>query len=571
MRFDPRRALLLAAISTTAAVVGTGTPGSAATPGGISTAAPCGTMSAQTPAVDKVLVIVMENHGFSQVIGSPAAPHLNALAGACGLATDYHGVQYPSLPNYIELTSGGAPPAIAGSGGHGADCHPTGTCVSAATSIFSQLRAAGRPWRTYAESMPSNCALSDTYPYMVRHNPAAYYVGTGDRADCQANDVPLGSTASGRFASDLAGGRLPAFGVVVPNMCSDGHDSCSGANPVAEEDGFVSRWLPAIVQSPDYQQGDLTVMITWDTDSNNGTGNRVAALVMSPYTPAQARDATAENHYAMLHTWEHLLGLGTLGAAAGAPDMSAAFHLGAGTGGGGTGGSGGGTGGGGGGTTGGGTGGTSTTVPLASDDFTRDRPASWGPRYAVSGGGHAWVVPGSGRIEVPAPGASEEAAWAGGTVTGADARIKFSLRALPVGGPAYVGLVARGSARTAGAAGYRMLLEVRPDGSAVLAARCAGSSGSTTAVGRPVEAGTLRPGVDYQFRARVSGTSPVVLQAVVWPAGRPRPAWQLRASDPAGGLGTAGWSGVRLATSAGIRSLPFRVAVHHYALLRIAS
>src|SRR5689334_15363323 len=103
MRLDPRRALLLAAISTAAAVIGAGTPGSAATPAGISTAAPCGSMSGQTPAVDKLLVIVMENHGYSQVIGSPAAPHLNALAGACGLATDYHGVQYPSLPNYIEL------------------------------------------------------------------------------------------------------------------------------------------------------------------------------------------------------------------------------------------------------------------------------------------------------------------------------------------------------------------------------------------------------------------------------------------------------------------------------------
>jgi hypothetical protein len=563
MRFELRRGLAVAALTLVAVTIGAGSSGSAATPGGISTAAPCGSMSTQAPAVNKLLVVVMENHGYSQVIGSPAAPHLNALAGACGLATNYHGIEYPSLPNYIELTSGGAPPAIAGSGGRGSDCHPTGPCVSSATSIFSQLRAAGGSWRTYAESMPSNCALADAYPYMVRHNPAAYYVGTGDRADCQANDVPMGSTASGRFASDLATGRLPNFSVVVPNMCSDGHDSCGGANPVAEEDGFVGTWLPSIVQSPDYQQGDLTVMITWDTDSNNGTGNHVAALVLSPYTPAGARGATALTHYSMLHTWERILGLGSLGAAAGTPDLTTAFHL---AGGGSTGG-GGGSGGGGGGT---GGGGTTVTTPLTADDFTRLRPTSWGGRYAVSGAGRAWVVPGSGRIELASAGASEEAAWARSVAAGADARIKFSLRTLPIGGPAYVTLVARGTARTASAAGYRMLLEVRPDGSAVLAARRAGASG-TTALGRPMEAGTLRPGVDYQFRARVTGSGPALLRAVMWRAGRVRPPWQLTVSDPGAALASAGWAGVRLATSSGIRSLPFRVAIHHYELLRIGS
>ena len=33
--------------------------------------------------------------------------------GACGLASNSHGIQFPSLPNYIALTSGQVPAAIA--------------------------------------------------------------------------------------------------------------------------------------------------------------------------------------------------------------------------------------------------------------------------------------------------------------------------------------------------------------------------------------------------------------------------------------------------------------------------
>ena len=40
------------------------------------------------------------------VIGSSAAPYENQLANACGLATNYHAVTHPSLPNYIAATSG---------------------------------------------------------------------------------------------------------------------------------------------------------------------------------------------------------------------------------------------------------------------------------------------------------------------------------------------------------------------------------------------------------------------------------------------------------------------------------
>jgi hypothetical protein len=64
---------------------------------------------------DHVFVIVEENHGFTDIIGNPAAPNLNALASRYGLATNYFAVAHPSEPNYVALL-GGSPFNVASDG-----------------------------------------------------------------------------------------------------------------------------------------------------------------------------------------------------------------------------------------------------------------------------------------------------------------------------------------------------------------------------------------------------------------------------------------------------------------------
>ena len=54
-----------------------------------------------------VIVLVMENKEYGDVIGSRKAPYLNSLARRYGIATSYYGIRHPSLPNYLALTSGG--------------------------------------------------------------------------------------------------------------------------------------------------------------------------------------------------------------------------------------------------------------------------------------------------------------------------------------------------------------------------------------------------------------------------------------------------------------------------------
>ena len=56
--------------------------------------------------LDHVFLIMMENHGYGEVIGNPAMPFLNQFARNSSLATNYFAVAHPSLTNYLEIVGG---------------------------------------------------------------------------------------------------------------------------------------------------------------------------------------------------------------------------------------------------------------------------------------------------------------------------------------------------------------------------------------------------------------------------------------------------------------------------------
>ena len=277
---------------------------------------PCG-VQATAPGYQHVIWIWMENRSYNSVIGSSKAPYINSLATKCGLATNYHNVSHPSLPNYISATSGLGYRGIARFDG---DCNPVPGCVTSAASIFGQ----GETWKAYEESMPANCHKANSGKYAVRHNPPPYFTGL---RGCTTSDVRYP-----RLASDLSAGKLPAFSFVTPNLIDDMHNSS-----VAEGDRWLAANLPTILTSPEYVSGSTAVFITWD-EGEGGTatkcatnttdvGCHVATIVISPSTKPGTRSAKLFNHYSLLRTAEQLLGLPLLGHAASSPSMAAAFGL----------------------------------------------------------------------------------------------------------------------------------------------------------------------------------------------------------------------------------------------------
>jgi phospholipase C len=281
---------------------------------------PCGTQS--KPGTYKhVIWIWLENHSYNAILGSSQAPYFNVLAKDCGLATNYHNVTHPSLPNYIAATSGLTYSSIRK---FLSDCSPSGKCDTSAKSVFGQ----GESWKSYAESMPSACDHSNSGNYAARHNPAVYYTTL---SGCSSHDVSYS-----HLATDLKNNQLPAFSFVTPNLIDDMHNGT-----VADGNSWMSHNLPAILNSSEYKNSSTVVFITFDEGSDVGsyadgehcatntsdTSCHLTTFVISPSTKAGARSGTLFSHYSLLATAEQLLHLSRLGQAASAATMTSAFNL----------------------------------------------------------------------------------------------------------------------------------------------------------------------------------------------------------------------------------------------------
>ena len=264
------------------------------------------------PATSKVMVIYEENHSYSSIIGSASAPTINSYAQSCGKATNYQALTHPSLPNYMASTSG----VSYASSPWSSDCSPSVSCSTANNNIFNQVGPTH--WKSYAESMTSNCSGSGP-SVASRHIPAEYY--TNLASSCATNVVPLGTTTSGALHADVAAGTIPTFTTVTPNQINNMHDGT-----ITQGDNWLSTWIPVITSGPDYQSGHLTILIVWDEGSGSGNiASTVAMLAISPYGVPGTSSATAFTHYSLLKAAEDVAGVSELGLAATANSLRTAF------------------------------------------------------------------------------------------------------------------------------------------------------------------------------------------------------------------------------------------------------
>jgi hypothetical protein len=273
-------------------------PPPAAGSGQVDPAHPCG-VDATAPSWQHVVWIVMENKDVAQIMGSPSAPYVNALGGACGSASEFFAEAHPSLPNYIAMTSGGTQ-------GITDDAAPSSHPL-AIDSIFSQLGTGG--WLALQESMPFNCDSGNAGLYAVKHNPVPYF--TGVAGDCLTQDMPLTDPP------DLSS----RFTFITPNLCNDTHDCSVGAG-----DAWLAQWVPKLLATPQYRSGTTALFVTWDEDDGSAS-QQIATIVVAPSVPTGTVDAARYDHYSLLRTTEEILGLPLLGQAQTSPSMRIGLHL----------------------------------------------------------------------------------------------------------------------------------------------------------------------------------------------------------------------------------------------------
>jgi len=266
------------------------------------------------------LVIAEENKPYEALMGSADAPYINELADTYGLATAMdagYPADCPSLPAYLILTSGD-------NQGICDDRDPKAHPIDG-DNVFAQVAQAGLEWREYAESMPANCTPTNSADglYLVRHAPPPYYVSERDR--CSRWDVPMGSVSAGALHDDVAGGHLPAYSFLTPNACNDMHGGPScGDEHIRSGDAWLASWIPTILDGPDFKDGKLVVIVTWDEGSK--TDNHIPTLVIAP-TAKHVRAATPMTHCSILRTTEEILRLPLLGCAARSASILPDFGL----------------------------------------------------------------------------------------------------------------------------------------------------------------------------------------------------------------------------------------------------
>jgi hypothetical protein len=268
----------------------------------------CGLSEAPPPAWEHVVWIWFENHGLGAILGSPQARFFNrTLIPRCGLATNYHGLTHPSLPNYIAATSGLPLNAL---GALRDNCDATGPCRTRATSIFEQVPS----WAAYQESMTRPCAHWGAGVYAAKHNPAVYYQTL---PDCRGHDLPLRA-----LGPALATDTLPAFVFITPNLCHSMHDCSVGVG-----DRWLARMVKRLTASAAYRRGTTAIFVTFDESDSDDPDDRVVTVVISPSTVPGTRSGRWFSHYSLLRTTEEMLGVPALREARRAASMRAAFNL----------------------------------------------------------------------------------------------------------------------------------------------------------------------------------------------------------------------------------------------------
>ncbi|MFM7207772.1 MAG: alkaline phosphatase family protein [Planctomycetaceae bacterium] len=265
---------------------------------------------AAAPAYDHIVVVVEENHSFSEVIGSSDAPFLNSLATGGALLTGMHGITHPSQPNYLHLFSGA-------SQGQTTNGIPVGIPFTT-SNLGGALAAAGRSFTGYSESLPSVGFQGDSFTadlgvnqYARKHNPWMNWLATSPTG------FQLPMSAGQPFTSfpgDFT--MLPTVSFVTPNEQHNMHDGS-----IAEADAWLQANLAGYATWAAAHNSLLVV--TWDEDLG-GERNRVPTVLFGAGVRQGEVPGTWTLHN-LLRTIEDSTGAGHSGSAADVQPIVGAF------------------------------------------------------------------------------------------------------------------------------------------------------------------------------------------------------------------------------------------------------
>jgi acid phosphatase len=270
-----------------------------------------------------VVVVALENHSYSSVVGSSSMPYLNSLIAQGSLATNFFANTHNSIGDYFMVADGvivSTNPGFAG--------------TYSGANLASLLTAKGLTWKVYAQSLPSAGFLGSTSgAYVKWHNPFAYYTNVINDPAQRARIVPIG-----QLPADTAANTLPNFSFIVPDNNHNGHNCptsapCTDFDVKHSADLFMQQYLPALINTPEFQADG--VLIIWmdesvTSDTAHG-GGHVPIVLFGNQVKRAYRSATFGQDQHLLRTITDLMGLSAPGAAASVGGLNDVFTTAGGT------------------------------------------------------------------------------------------------------------------------------------------------------------------------------------------------------------------------------------------------
>lgn len=298
----------------------------------LSTAARPTPADLQIPRYAHVFIIMEENKEYGEIVGSKDAPTITKLAREYGNETNFYGEVHPSEGNYVALVGG----STFGIHDDGSFLHNT----IDAPSLASQLEAANLSWKGYYEDLPAPGSLA-LYSglYAAKHSGFLNFKSV-------QNDPKRAEHIVGydQLMRDLHSDTLPAFGLIVPNLCDEMHgiglfqSGPSDCKPwrrgrlIWRGDQNVKKIVDAVMATPAWKsKQNSAIVITFDEDDTGGrdAGGHIPTVVVTNHGPRRAIDAAPANHYSLLRTVEDAFGIHRyLEYAAQASPLSALFRQG---------------------------------------------------------------------------------------------------------------------------------------------------------------------------------------------------------------------------------------------------
>jgi hypothetical protein len=254
-------------------------------------------VDASLPIPDHIVICVMENHGYSQVIGSTSAPFINSLASANASFGASYALTHPSQPNYLMLFSGS-------NQGVTNDNLPPGT-PWATLNLGGSLINAGLTFAAYSQGLPSaGSTVTTSGQYARKHAPWVDWQGTG------TNEIP--SVSNQPFtAFPVNYNTLPKVSFVIPDMDHDMHNGTDPAT-IAAGDNWLQTNLSAYIAWAN--SNNSLFILTFDEDENSASTNQIVTVFSGQMVQPGYYSTHTYNHYNILRTIEEMYSLPYAGA-----------------------------------------------------------------------------------------------------------------------------------------------------------------------------------------------------------------------------------------------------------------